>query len=107
MQIKDVVSQLRQQLEALDQERRDGNKLPLFNLSAVEVELSFVVKDSEDGKVGFDIKVISAGMGANQATESVQKMKIVLSPAESDASDPRLGTRFQRRRSEIPFEPLE
>lgn len=107
MQIKDVISKLRLQLEALDQERRDGNKPPLFNLSSVEVELSFIIKDSEDGKVGFDIKVISAGMGGSQATESVQKMKIVLSPTESDSASPRLGTRFQRKKTETSFEPLE
>ncbi|MBY5524446.1 trypco2 family protein [Rhizobium leguminosarum] len=107
MQIKDVISNLRLQLEALDEERRSADLPSLFSLSSVEVELSFIVRESDDDKIGFDIKVISANMGGSQAQESIQKMKIILIPTDQDAADGLLGTRFQRIKTSTTFEPLK
>jgi hypothetical protein len=108
MEIKDLIADLRSQLEALDKERQDSSLSPLFVLSSVEVELSFVVKENEDTKVGFDLKIVSANMGGAHAQESIQKLKISLVPYSGDDTGP-LGTRYFDRTttSDSSFKPLE
>lgn len=107
MEIKELIEDLRRQLEALDRDRQDADLPALFSLGSVEVEISFVVKESADGKAGFDVKIVSANMGGGHSQESIQKMKISLIPAGVSSEGGVLGTRFHDKAIKTNFEPFE
>jgi hypothetical protein len=107
MEIKELVEDLRRQLESLDRDRQNQSLPPLFALGSVEIELSFVVKENATGKGGFDLKIISADMGGTHAEEAVQKIKITLQPLESEFGNAALGTRFYASSEPKPTAPLK
>ena len=76
IQLKELVQEVRRQLESLDQERTAAGADALFELQSMELELRFTVEESTTGKGGFDLKVITAGGEDKESSESVQTVKI-------------------------------
>jgi len=70
----ELVSAIRDELEHLDKTRIEAGRQALFHLSAMELELNFVVEENTSAKGGFDIKVLSLGGDVGVRTEQVQKV---------------------------------
>jgi hypothetical protein len=73
LNLMELVSAIRDELEQLDKARTEAGRKALFHLSAMELELNFVVEENTTAKGGFDIKVVSLGGDIGVRTEQVQK----------------------------------
>jgi hypothetical protein len=69
----ELVSAIRDELEHLDKARTEAGRKALFHLSAMELELNFIVEENSSAKGGFDIKVVSLGGDVGIRTEQIQK----------------------------------
>jgi hypothetical protein len=69
----ELVSAIRDELEQLDKARTEAGRQALFHLSAMELELNFIVEENSSAKGGFDIKVVSLGGDVGIRTEQIQK----------------------------------
>jgi hypothetical protein len=71
-----LISTVRSELERSDLSLRAAGKPALFVVDSLELELSFVVKENEALKGGFDLKIVSLGSTLGSGREEVQKIKI-------------------------------
>jgi hypothetical protein len=90
--VKDLISMIRQQLEELDQERRDARAPALLKLDTVELEINFTVEETATKTGGVDLKVVSFGGDKQVKTEQVHKVTVKLSVAPE--AEGRLGSRY-------------
>jgi hypothetical protein len=74
--LKELVQEIRKQLEELDQERIAQGTDAMFELQNVELELKFTVRGSSSQKGGLDIKIVTAGTEKQEGTETIQTIKI-------------------------------
>jgi hypothetical protein len=85
--LKELVSAIRSELEQIDQARIMDEKPPLFQLTNLELELNFTVVENDSVKGGFDLKVISLGSDLGSSTQEVQKVILKFEvPAEARTS---------------------
>jgi Trypsin-co-occurring domain 2 len=109
LNLTELVTAVRDQLEELDRARILAEKPPLFHLSRMELELAFTVVESDAIKGGFDLKVVSLGGQTSLRSEQIQRIKLSFEvPAEAiKAGVP--GTRAHstsRRTASADVEPL-
>lgn len=80
--LKELVAAIRDELEAVDQNRILARKASLFHLTEMQLELNFTVASQKKGKAGFSLQVLSAGAEGSVSSEQVQKvtLKYVVSP---------------------------
>jgi hypothetical protein len=76
LNLVDLVTSIRDELEQADKARLVSGKAALFQLSGLELELNFVVSETAGAKGGFDIKVLSVGGDVSVRTEEVHKVKL-------------------------------
>jgi hypothetical protein len=76
IKLKDLVQDIRRQLEELDRERTSQELEALFELQGMDIELKFTVAESATAKGGFDIKIVTAGGEGHEHSEAVQTIKI-------------------------------
>jgi len=74
--LKELVQEIRRQLEELDSERIEEGADPLLLLETVSLELKFTVAESAAGKGGFDLKIVTVGSEKQDRTEAVQTVSI-------------------------------
>ena len=76
LNLKQLVSQIRGELEDLDRERQAQGKSPLFELEKLELEVKFTVTENQAKKAGFDLKIVSAGTEGTHRQETVHTVKL-------------------------------
>ncbi|HEV2705542.1 MAG TPA: trypco2 family protein [Pyrinomonadaceae bacterium] len=85
--LKELVSAIRSELEQIDQARIMDAKPPLFHLTNLELELNFTVVENDSQKAGFDLKVVSLGSDLGTSSQEVQKVILKFEvPAEAKTS---------------------
>ena len=77
MNIKNLVTSLREQLIEVDSERIAAGSKPLLELETVELEVNVTVSESADAKSGFDIKVLTLGGSISETQSEVHRVKVV------------------------------
>jgi hypothetical protein len=70
--ISQLVTAVRDELDKIELERNVRGRLPMFQLSKMEIEVQFVVKVDETVKGGFDLQVFSVGGKRAAGTEKTQ-----------------------------------
>lgn len=93
LNLKKLVSAVRDELEALDRERASGKRPPLFQLESMELELKFTVAESDSAKGGMDLKIVSFGADKALREEQVQSVRLRYRVAPSAEDAKLLGTR--------------
>lgn len=76
LNLSQLVSVIREELEELDLARALADKPALFQLSKMDLELAFTVVEDDSVKGGFDLKVISLGGQTAVRSEQVQRVKL-------------------------------
>lgn len=76
VQLKELVQEIRRQLEELDRERIAQGAAALFELQGIDIELKFTVGSSATAKGGLNISVITAGGESQERSEAIQTIKI-------------------------------
>ncbi|HWS82722.1 MAG TPA: trypco2 family protein [Ktedonobacteraceae bacterium] len=74
IELRELIEQVKEEL--LSQEMGTNNKVPLFSVDEVELELQVTV--CKEGKAGLQIHVIE--LGGNVSRDDVQVVKVTLSP---------------------------
>lgn len=95
--LRELIKAVTEELHAAAADRIDDDRPGLFKLGEVTLELSFVASREVGARGGIRFWVIEAGTEAQFASESVQRVTVVLDPVELDAEDMVF---FQRRQAE-------
>lgn len=72
--VKELIEKVRGELIELDRKRIEANEAHLFELKDFELEVNFVVKESNTQKGAFDFKVVTVGGEAGFSSEQTQKI---------------------------------
>jgi hypothetical protein len=72
--LSNLISTIRTELEEMEKKRIECNKEPMFQLKSMNIEINFVVEESSAGDAGFDIRVIKAGLSTKYTTSEIQKI---------------------------------
>jgi len=91
--LQELISQIRDELETLDRNREAAGKPPLFHLESLELELKFAVAENAGSKGGVDLKVISFGADEAVREEQVQTVRLRYRAAPTTEETPLPGTR--------------
>jgi hypothetical protein len=95
--LQELVKAVTEELHAAAADRITDDRPALFKLGKVTLELSFVASREVGARGGIRFWVIEAGTEAQFASESVQRVTVVLDPIEMDEEDMVL---FRRRQAE-------
>ncbi len=76
IRLKELVQEIRRQLEDIDRERISADQDAMFELQGLELELKFTIETTESGSVGFDLKLLSFGDEDSGRLEAVQTIRI-------------------------------
>ena len=87
--IKDLVQEVRAELAAVEAEMRNKNEKALFELTAFEMELNFVVKASSTVTGGVKTELVTAESEVQAGSEKVQKLTLHWKAAEPEKIDGR------------------
>jgi hypothetical protein len=74
--IDTLIEQVKQDLENLDDRRRQQNKAALFIVESFDLEINFVVRESQSGEAGLKYEVVTVGGKSEVNTEKVQKITL-------------------------------
>lgn len=74
LNLAELITTIRDELEQLDKNRVAVGREALFRLSSLELELNFVVEENSAAKGGIDLKVVSLGADLGVRREQVQKV---------------------------------
>ena len=74
--VAELVSKVREELEALDASRRAAGEPALFVVEGLELELQFTVVKRGDGHGGVDLKIITLGGSKGVESGAVQKINL-------------------------------
>lgn len=74
--VAELVSKVREELEALDAGRRAAGKPALFVVEGLELELQFTAVKRGGGHGGIDLKVITLGGSKEVESGAVQKINL-------------------------------
>jgi len=72
--LRDLICVVRNELEGMEKNRLEQKKDTLFQLKSMEIELSFVVENSDSAQGGIDLKIIKLGAAENLKTSEIQKI---------------------------------
>ncbi|MDB5388248.1 MAG: hypothetical protein JWM11_3894 [Planctomycetaceae bacterium] len=92
--LKRLITEVRDSLVAIDNERSTAQRHALFELEFMELEIKFTVADSGTQKGGIDLKIVSLGTEGTIRSEEVQTLRLKYRVAPHTANDPLPGTRF-------------
>jgi hypothetical protein len=84
--IKKITSDL---WESFETRKREG-RVPLFELSGLDLEIAFVVTSQGKGGLGFDVKIVRADGEYSRENQAVQRAVVHLSAITSGDSVPEL-----------------
>jgi len=91
--LQELISQIRDELEQVDRGRETAGKPPLFQLESLELELKFTVAESQESKGGLDLKVVSFGADQAVREEQVQTVRLCYRTVPTADEAPLPGTR--------------
>jgi hypothetical protein len=74
--LRNLVEEIRRELEAVDRDREARNAEALFELQGMDLELKFTLSEATTGKAGLDLKLITAGNETQVRSETVHTVKI-------------------------------
>jgi Trypsin-co-occurring domain 2 len=80
--VADLIEQVKNDLESMDQKRIDKNEAPLFNVETFDLEINFVVRESQSGEVKGEYQVVTVGGRSEFSAEKIQKIVLHLKTAE-------------------------
>lgn len=83
IRLKELVQEIRRQLEELDNDRTKEGKAALFELQSLELELKFAVEENTAETGGFDFKIVALGSEQQYRSETIQAIKIIYYPSDS------------------------
>jgi hypothetical protein len=88
--IKDLIRRVHEELYESRREREDSGQAAIFQVSALTLEVNFVVVQGKGFKGGVDFRVITAGADKTFQQQQVQKVTLSLSAlpgGEPDTKD--------------------
>lgn len=87
LDLDSLVTAVRDELEAIDRQRRERGQQALLQLAEMELEINFVVtrRVGTEGKI--DLKIFSLGADANVEREKVQKIRLKFNLADTSTRD--------------------
>ncbi len=78
--IIELVSQVKSELEALEQQTRDRKEEFLLELKDFDLEINFIVRANIKNKVGVQYQVVTANMEREFGQERVQTIRLHMTP---------------------------
>lgn len=72
--LSQLVELIHSELEESQRRREEQGRAPLFRVSSMDLEVRFVVSSEASVKGGLDIKVLSAGAGKVESSETVHRL---------------------------------
>ena len=78
----DLIEQVKSDLESIDEKRIDKNEAPLFSVETFDLEINFVVRESQSGEVRGEYEVVTVGGRSEFSAEKIQKIVLHLKAAE-------------------------
>lgn len=97
--LKELIIQVRNSLEAVDNERQLDERPALFELESLELEVKFTVGETDVVKGGFDIKIVAIGSEGSVRSEEVQTLRLKYRVATFAENTQLPGTRFYSNRA--------
>lgn len=85
LSIADVVRAVTDDLVASRADRVTRGGPPIFEVSELTLDLSFIVTESDSSKAGFDLKILKADTGTAFSSQTIQRITLKLT-AVKDAS---------------------
>jgi hypothetical protein len=85
--IKDLIRRVHEELYESRREREASGQDPIFEVSALTLEVNFVVVEKKGLKGGLDFRVITAGADKNYEQQQIQKITLSLSALPDEESD--------------------
>ncbi len=85
--IKDLIRRVHEELYESRREREDSGQDPIFEVSALTLEVNFVVVQKKGLKGGLDFRVITAGADKNYEQQQIQKITLSLTALPDEDSD--------------------
>jgi hypothetical protein len=76
LNLSNLISTVKNELEEMEKKRIESNIEPMFQLRTMNIEINFVVEESNAGNTGFDIKVIKAGLSTKFSSSEIQKISL-------------------------------
>lgn len=83
LDLKELISKVREELEELDRERESSGKAVLFELQTLKLEIKFAVTKSMAAKGGISLHVLSIGADGSAQDEHVQTIQLEYRVAKS------------------------
>jgi len=74
--LKQLVERARDELLQLDRETQDSGRLATFQVESMTIKVNVVITQTNEGKAGFDLKVITAGTKASYQEQQVHKVTV-------------------------------
>lgn len=84
--IGDAIRALRAEL--VDAQKVAPGETVRFELGPIEMEFALTLTRGVDGKAGVQIGVVTIGAGGSLSSESVHRVKFVLTPKDAQTGDP-------------------
>jgi Trypsin-co-occurring domain 2 len=76
--IRDLIRRVHDELHESRREREELGQEAIFEVSALTLEVNFIVTEAKDLKGGLDFKVITAGADKSYQQQQVQKLTLSL-----------------------------
>ncbi len=105
--LKELISQARSELLALEKESAALGINPIVKLDSLTVEANIVVEKSTATKGGFDIKVVSVGGGENFSETQTHKITVGLSVPKDLFAHGVKSVLVENTPDEDPFDPTK
>ena len=93
LEIAELVSKVRAELEDLDSRRIEDKKLPFFKLQTMELEIRFVARETSKASGGVDLKIVSFGGESGVLAEEVQTIRLKYGMADFKTIGTPIGSR--------------
>ena len=76
--LKDFINALKGELVKMEQERTDKSEAAIFDITGIDLEISFIVRTSSQQKSGVEYQVVTAESQIQNGMERVQKLTMHL-----------------------------
>ena len=93
LNLRELVSRIRSELEDVDRQRQADSKPALLTLESVDLELKFTVASSDSTKGGFDLKIVAVGREGGVREEAVQTIRLQYKVAKDAKGNSPVGGR--------------
>jgi Trypsin-co-occurring domain 2 len=81
--VKELIQRVSEELLEAQQERLAGGRRAVFEVSELDIEISFVVSRSKQGRGGIDLQVVTVGGTIGLDDQRTQRMTLKLVAASS------------------------